>query len=105
MVSVPPELLVRETVLGALVVPTAWPEKVRLVGDNVTGTAPVPDRPAICGLPGPFVAMATEPLTDPVSDGVKVTDSVHVADFASAPPHGVLPLPTALKFALALMLL
>src|SRR5271166_1170686 len=103
--SVPPELLVSVTVLGALVVPTVWPENVRLVGDNVTGTAPVPDKAAICGLPAPVVAMATDPLTDPVSDGVKVTERVQVADFASAPPQGVLPLPTAVKFALAPMLL
>jgi hypothetical protein len=105
MVSMPPELLVSVTVLGALVVPTAWPENVRLVGDNVTGTAPVPDKAAICGLPGPVVASASDPFTDPVSVGVKVTDSVQVADFASAPPQGEPPLPTAVKFALALMLL
>lgn len=34
-----------------------------------------------------------------------MTDSVQVADFASAPPHGVAPLPTAAKSELALMLL
>ena len=91
--------------MGALVVPTACPENVRLVGAKVTGTAPVPDTAAICGLPGPLVAIATDPLTAPVSEGVKVTDKVQLADFARAPPHGELPLPTAVKFALAPMLL
>ena len=65
----------------------------------------MPERAAICGLPGPEVAMATDPLTDPVSVGVNVTDRVQLADFASAPPQGELPLPTAVKLALALMLL
>ena len=105
MASVPPESLVSVTVFGALVVPMAWPENVRLVGDSVTGTAPVPDKAATCGLAAPVSAMASDPFTDPVSDGVKVTDNVQVADLASAPPQGVLPLPTAVKFALALMLL
>ncbi len=103
--SVPPESLVRVTVLGALVVPTAWPENVRLLGVNVTGASPVPDKAATCGLGAPVIAMASDPLTEPVADGVKVTDKVHVADFASAPPQGVLPLPTAVKFPLPPMLL
>ena len=34
-----------------------------------------------------------------------MTESVQLADFASAPPQGVAPLPTAAKSALALMLL
>lgn len=83
----------------------AWPEKVRLVGANVTGDAPVPDKAAACGLAAPVMAMASDPFADPVSDGEKVTDKVQEADFASAPPQGVLPLPTAVKFALALMVL
>lgn len=47
--------------------------------------------------------MATDPFTEPVSLGVKVTDSVQLADLASEPPQGVAPLPTAEKLALALM--
>ena len=43
--SVPPELLVRVTDLGGLVVPTVCAAKVRLVGETVTGTCPVPDTP------------------------------------------------------------
>ena len=95
MVSVAPELFVSVTVCGALVVPTACDAKVRLVGDNATGTSPVPDRPAICGLPAPEVAIDTAPLIDPVSEGVKVTARVHLADLASAPPQGDAPLPAA----------
>ena len=52
MASVPPELLVSVTVFGALVVPMAWPVNERLVGATVTGTAPVPESAATCGLPG-----------------------------------------------------
>jgi hypothetical protein len=66
-----------------------------LLGVSTTGTAPVPDNPTICGLPAPVVAMETAPLIDPVSVGVKVTDSVHLADLASAPPQGEVPLPAA----------
>ncbi len=103
MLSVPPELLVRVTVCGALVVPTVCAAKVRLVGASVTGTAPVPESPTIC-VPGlPESAIATEPLIDPVSVGVKVTDSVHFADLASAPPQGLVPLPTAEKLPEAVM--
>jgi len=95
MVSVPPELLVRVTVWGALVVPTFCAAKVRLAGDRDTGSAPVPVTSTICGLPAPEVAMATAPLVDPVLDGVKVTLRVHLADAASAPPQGEAPLPKA----------
>lgn len=93
--SVEPELFVSVTVFGALVVPTVCAENVRLVGANVTGTAPVPVSPTICGLPAPEVAIATAPLIDPVSLGVNVTDRVHFAAAASAPPQGDVPLPTA----------
>ena len=49
------------------------------------------------------MAIASDPFTEPVSVGVNVTDKVQLADFAKAPPHGELPLPTAVKLALALM--
>ncbi len=61
----------------------------------------MPDSAAICVLPE--VAIARAPFTDPLSVGVNVTDKVQVADFASAPPQGVLPLATAAKLALAPM--
>jgi hypothetical protein len=96
IVSVEPELLFSVTVLGALVVPTASVLKARLVGDSTTGIAPVPDTPMICGLTAPpELAIATAPLIAPVPDGVKLTDKVHLADFASAPPQGEVPLPMA----------
>lgn len=95
ILSVDPELFVSVTVFGALVVPTVCAAKVRLVGASVTGTTPVPVSPTICGLPAPEVGIATAPLIEPVSVGVNVTDKVHFAAAASAPPHGVVPLPTA----------
>ena len=103
IVSVPLELLVSVTVLDALVVPTPCAVNVKLVGDSDAGISPVPETPMICGLPGPEVAMATDPFTAPVAEGVKVTDSVHLADVASAPPQGVVPFPPAAKFPLALI--
>jgi hypothetical protein len=98
--SVAPELLVRVTVLGALVVPTACDANARLVGDKTIGISPVPDTAKICGLPAPELAIPTAPLIDPVPDGVNVTDKVQAADLASTPPHGEAPLPTAAKSAL-----
>lgn len=95
MVSVVPELLVRVTDFGALAVPTARVPKARVVGDKTTGIAPVPVSPMICGLTAPESATDAAPLIDPVLVGVKVTERVHFAALASAPPHGVVPLPTA----------
>jgi len=100
ILKAPPELLVSVTVLGALVVPTVCALKLRLAGDNETGTAPVPDAAMNCGLPAPEVARATEPLTAPVLVGEKVTANVHFAEGASEPPQGVAPLPTAENVAL-----
>ena len=105
IVNVVLELFVSVTVFGALVVPIACEENDKLVGANVTGSLPVPDKAAICGLPGPEVAIASEPFTDPVSVGVNVTESVQLAPLLSAPPQGELPLPAAVKLALALTLL
>jgi hypothetical protein len=95
IVSVAPELLVRVTVLGPLVVPTVCEAKARLVGDSATGSAPVPVTSMTWGLPAPEVEKATAPLVDPVLDGVKVTLRVHLADAVSAPPQGEVPLPAA----------
>jgi hypothetical protein len=47
IVSVVPELLVNVTVCGALVVPTVWGLKARLVGDKATGAAPLPETSTI----------------------------------------------------------
>jgi len=93
--SVVPELFVRVTDFGALEVPTACVPKARLVGDKLTGISPVPVSPITCGLPNPVSVIATAPLIDPVADGANVTDNVHFALAASAPPQGDVPLPTA----------
>src|SRR5271166_877703 len=66
IVSVLPELLVSVTVFAALVVPTAWVPKARLVGESETGSTPVPLTSMTCGLPAPDVAIATLPLVEPV---------------------------------------
>jgi hypothetical protein len=66
IVSVAPELFVSVTVFAALVVPTDCVPKARLVGDSVTGMAPVPLTSMTCGLPAPDVVIATPPFVEPV---------------------------------------
>jgi hypothetical protein len=51
------------------------------------------------GLIGELFAIVTLPLTLPATDGVKVTEKVHLAPAAKEPPHGVAPLPTAVNSA------
>jgi hypothetical protein len=41
--------------------------------------------------------IVTLPLTDPRTEGAKETEIVHLAVAASLPPHGLPPLPAALK--------
>lgn len=43
-------LFVSVTVLGVLMVPTAWFPKAKVVADRVTWATPVPDRETVCGL-------------------------------------------------------
>src|SRR5438128_824484 len=71
-VSVP--VLVKVIVFGALVVPTAWDPKLRLVGSTVmTGATPVPVRGITCGLPAAFSVTVSVPVLAPIAVGVKVT--------------------------------
>src|SRR5579871_1606432 len=57
----------------ALVVPTAWLEKVRLAGDTVRFTvAPCPVSATVRGLPGELSVMVSVPVRVPRADGVEV---------------------------------
>ena len=70
--AVPPLLSV--TTCGGLVVPTTWPEKVRLEVESPMPGAPVmptPDNAILCGLPAALSAMVMLPLRGPTAVGRK----------------------------------
>ncbi len=73
---------------AGLVVPTPWLGKLRLVGEKLTpGTAPVPVRFSVWGLPLPLSVMVTVPVRVPVSLGVKVTLIRHEAPTLTEAPQ------------------
>src|SRR5256885_127898 len=62
------------TVRPALVEPTPWDPKLRLVGLMVRiGAAPVPSSGIICGLPAAFSVTVSVPVRLPTALGVNVT--------------------------------
>jgi hypothetical protein len=74
MPKAPLPVLLRVTVCAALVVPTGWLPKPRLVGKRLTtGPVPVPERLTVCGLPLALSVMLTEAVRLPLADGVNVT--------------------------------
>src|SRR5215472_6240367 len=78
-------------VLAGLVVPTVTVPKARLVGEAVSGTKPVPDRPMRSGDPTPpEYATVNSPGTLPTMEGLKVTVMVQCPLAASDAPQ-VLP--------------
>jgi hypothetical protein len=80
--------LVRMTICAVLVVPTAWPAKVRLEGERLgAGAAPVPVRLRVCGLPAALSVRVTAALRVPVAAGVKVTLIVQLAPAAIELPQ------------------
>ncbi len=88
MVSVAVPLLVSVTVCAALVVPTCWLLKVRVLLDNVTaGAIPVPLRLTLCGLPAALSVIDSVPVRVPVAVGVKVTLMVQLAPAATEAPQ------------------
>src|SRR5262245_21022195 len=77
---------VNVTLCAALVVPTSWLPKPRLVGDRLTaGVVPVPLSGTVCGLPTALSLMLTLAVRLPAADGVKVTEIVQLAPTASVP--------------------
>jgi hypothetical protein len=82
-----PELL-SVIVCAALVAPTVWPAKVRLVGERVaTGAAPVPARLTLWGLPVALSATLSVAVSAPLAEGVKVTLIVQAAPAATLVPQ------------------
>ena len=88
MPKAPLPVLLRVTVCAALVVPTGWLPKPRLVGKRLTtGPVPVPERLTVCGLPLALSVMLTEAVRLPLAVGVKVTLMVQLALAATELPH------------------
>jgi hypothetical protein len=78
--------LVKVTVIGALVVPTAWVPKDTGEGASVI-SVPFPVNGMTCGLPQALSTMVIMALRFPRADGVKVTVIEHVAPTASVAPQ------------------
>jgi hypothetical protein len=87
MVNADPPLLVRVTGCAALVVPTVWPAKVKVVGAKMTDGAVVPVSATVCGLPPPSSLIDTEAVLVPAAVGVNVTLMVQVPAAATLAPQ------------------
>ena len=91
MVRVAVPLLVSVTACAALVVPTTWLPKLRLVVERVAAgpvvVAPVPLRLTVCGLPAALSVIERVPERVPVAVGVKVTLMVQLAAAATEAPQ------------------
>jgi len=84
-------VLLRVAVCTALVVPTDWLPKTRLVGERPsTAAVPVPERLTVCGLPLALSVTLTEAVRLPLAEGVKVTLMVQLAPAATELPHVLL---------------
>jgi hypothetical protein len=77
---------VRVTVLAALVVPTSWSEKLRLVGLTVT-MVPVPLSATVCGLPKALSLKVKVAERAPATWGRNVTLTVQVDPAVSVVPQ------------------
>jgi len=90
IVTAPLKLLVSVKITGKLVIPNVTLPKPRTVGDNVTGSTPVPVRVADCGLLLAFPLTVKVPLALPVVLGVNVTLIVHLVPAPSPLPQVLL---------------
>src|SRR2546423_662758 len=78
-------VLVRVTVLGALVVVPAWPANALGAERLASGAAPavpVPVRAALWGLPAALSVRVSDPVRVPAAVGVNVTLMVQLATAA-----------------------
>ena len=73
----------RVMLLPALVVVITWLAKVRLTGDRLTGTVPVPIKLAVCGEFGALSLTVSVPVRVPRAVGVKVTEIAQLSFAAS----------------------
>lgn len=81
-------LLVSVTVWAALVVPTSWLPKLRLVAERLTaGATPVPLKLITWGLPAASSVTLIWPVRVPVEVGAKVTLNAQLAPAATVEPQ------------------
>ena len=93
-------LLVRETDLDWLVLPTVTVPRLRDVAERVTGAVPVPERITVCGLVAASSVKTSVPEAAPRADGEKVMPTEHLAAAARLAPQVLVVM---LKPALAAM--
>jgi len=86
MVSVAVPMLVRVTVLAALVVPTPTELKLKPAGRSLA-VVPAPLRGTSCGLPTALSVTLSAALRIPVAEGLNVTLKVQLAPTASDVPQ------------------
>jgi hypothetical protein len=79
-------LLASVNVFAVLVVPTVHGPKETLAGMSVAGSAPVPDKGAVCGLLEALSVKASVPVTLPGTVGVKVILTLHNLPMRSVAP-------------------
>src|SRR2546426_3829375 len=88
MAKLVPLPLFNATVWGALVVPTNWSAKIRIVLDReMPGAKPIPVRVITGTLPRASLVMATPPVLKPAVVGLKVTLMVQLAPAATLLPQ------------------
>src|ERR1700704_6414186 len=80
-------LLVRDTVAGTLLVPSAIEPKLKVMGNIVTGTTPMPARLTICGLLLALSVIVTAAALAPTDVGTNVTVTLHIAPAAKVAPQ------------------
>jgi len=71
------ELFDNVAIWAGLVIPIFWLPKLKLLGERVRLTIPVPLSVTTCGLPTALSVMMTAPVRPPMAVGVKVTLIVH----------------------------
>jgi hypothetical protein len=90
MINAAVPVLVRVTVCGALVVPTAWEvANVTVAGERFAmgAATPVPVSEIVCGLLPALSTKVTEPTALPAVVGVKVTLMVQIPPAATDEPQ------------------
>ena len=80
------EALLSRTVIGLLVVPTAWPANVNLLGANLI-VCPIPCMSTVCGLPASLENTMRSPYRMPEVAGTKLTVILQVAPAATPVPQ------------------
>ena len=79
-------VLVKVTVIGELVFPTATLPKFSWLGVNFT-SVPVPLRGTLCGLPSALSLNDSVPLTEPAFEGLNVTKVLQLAPAVTLDPQ------------------